>query len=122
MFVSIFNRTMLGYTPCICRSYVDTINSIQGRHIQAVIPRLHGYMDTNTINKGIRDETIKKFLLNRKSTKKGVGAIPCHKGCSENVPYNRGDHDDLSDYESLKRHEITQSKKNTDVKIILQLA
>jgi hypothetical protein len=47
-----------------------TINSIQGRHIQAVIPRLHGYMDTNTINKGIRDETIKKFLLNRKSTKK----------------------------------------------------
>jgi hypothetical protein len=39
---------------------------------------LHGYMDTNTINKGIRDETIKKFLLNRKSTKKGVGAIPCH--------------------------------------------
>ena len=63
----------IGYTPCICRSYVDTINSIQGRHIQAVIPRLHGYMDTNTINKGIRDETIKKFLLNRKSTKKGWG-------------------------------------------------
>ena len=46
-----------------------------------VTKQLYGYMDTNTINEGKRDEIVKKFYKNKyvnTMLKKKMG-IPCHE-------------------------------------------
>ena len=46
-----------------------------------VTKKLYGYMDTNTINEGKRDEIVKKFYKNKyvnTMLKKKMG-IPCHE-------------------------------------------